>query len=225
MRQQKQNNKRISLFPLRGILFLLFLNIMNVSFAQTTEIEALNDLVREVEKEKSEQKSVYSGGMLIFQPGSTITSNDLQDINAPSFAIGGILRFYVGKYLTAGIYGGSQKTTYLSANSKNSYFNFGYGGPFVGWTRKWDKMRATISAFAGMGSISNLHIESQIDDVLTEAYLFEHSAFVYSPIMSLDYALTKRLSLTFQALCLIGSFDNGKRFYNPTMQVGLLFNR
>lgn len=208
-----------------GFLFFMFLYLPNSSYAQSPMNDAIKVLEKEVEVVKEEKRSLYSGGMLIFQPGTTITSNKVHDINAPSLAIGGILRFYVGKYLTAGIYGGSQKTTYPTANSKNSYFNFGYGGPFVGWTRKWDKMRATVSAFAGMGSISNLHIESQTGEILTEAYLYEHSAFVYSPIVSLDYALTKRLSLTFQTVCLIGSFDDGKQFYNPTMQVGLLFNR
>lgn len=211
--------------PLSGYILVLFFILLNDSYAQSSMNEAIKELEKEVEVNVEEKKSIYSGGMLIFQPGGTITSNDFHDINAPSFAIGGILRFYFGNFLTAGIYGGSQKTTYITANSKNSYFNLGYGGPFVGWTRKRDKMRMTVSAFAGMGSISNLHIESQTGEVLTDAYLYEHSAFIYSPILSLDYALTKRLSLTFQTICLIGSFDDGKRFYNPTMQVGLLFNR
>lgn len=225
MRLQKHLNRLKNRLPLGGILLFLVMNLLNEAHAQSPINDAIKELEKEVKVIVEEKKSIYSGGMLIFQPGTTITSNDVHDINAPSFAIGGILRFYIGKQLTAGIYGGSQKTTYISANSKNSYFNLGYGGPFVGWTRKWDKTRATVSAFAGMGSISNLHIESQTGEVLTDAYLYEHSTFIYSPIISLDYALTKRLSLTFQTICLIGSFDNDKRFYNPTMQVGLLFTR
>ncbi len=210
---------------MRVIFFLCLLGLPFLSIAQTKEETAMRNLEKETEQIQSENKGIYSGGMLLFQPGYSITSNDRQDIKASSFAIGGILRMYFGKNLTAGIYGGSQKTTYPSANSVNSYFNFGYGGPFVGLTRKSGKIRYTVSAFAGMGSIRNLHIESQSGEILNDAYLYQHSALVYSPILSLDYALTKRLSLTFQTLCLIGSFDGGRRFYNPTMQFGVLFNR
>lgn len=210
---------------MRGIFFISLLGLPFLSYSQTKEETAMRNLEKETEQIQNENKGIYSGGMLLFQPGYSITSNDRQDIKASSFAIGGILRMYFGKNLTAGIYGGSQKTTYPSTNSVNSYFNFGYGGPFVGLTRKSGKIRYTVSAFAGMGSIRNLHIESQNGETLTESYLYQHSALVYSPILSLDYALTKRLSLTFQTLCLIGSFDGGKRFYNPTMQFGVLFNR
>lgn len=210
---------------MRCNILIFLLGLPFLSFAQTNEETAMRNLEKETEQIKSENRGVYSGGMLLFQPGYTITSNNRQDIKASSFAIGGILRMYFGKHLTAGIYGGSQKTIYPSANSVNSYFNFGYGGPFVGLTHKSGRIRYTVSAFAGMGSIRNLHIESQNGEVLTEAYSYQHSALVYSPILSLDYALTKRLSLTFQTLCLTGSFDGGRKFYNPTMQFGVLFNR
>lgn len=205
------------------ISFIIALPFLTVAQGQSDE--AIQSMVQDVQQAKKENKSVYSGGMLLFQPGYTLTSNDRQDIKASSMAIGGILRMYLGNFLTAGIYGGSQKTTYPSTNSVNSYFNFGYGGPFVGITHKRGNYRYTLSAFAGMGSIKNLHIENQTGETLSEAYLYQHSALVYSPILSLDYALTKRLSLTFQTLCLMGTFDGGKSFFNPTMQVGLLFNR
>jgi len=210
---------------MRSIVLFLVLNFPFLLVAQTNEEAAMRKLEKETEQIQRDKKGVYSGGMLLFQPGYTLTSNDKQDIKAPSLAIGGILRLYFGKQLTAGIYGGSQKTTYPSANSVHSYFNFGYGGPFVGLTHLSGKFRYTLSAFAGMGSIHNLHIESQTGEVLTEAYSYQHSALVYSPIFSMDYALTKRLSLTFQTLCLTGSFDGGRTFYNPTMQFGVLFSR
>lgn len=210
---------------MKSIFFIILMGLPFLSLAQDSTDEALRKMEQEVQQTQNENKGVYSGGMLLFQPGYTITSNDRQDIKASSFAIGGILRMYFGKHLTAGIYGGSQKTIYPSANSVNSYFNFGYGGPFVGLTHKSGKYRYTLSAFAGMGSIKNLHIENQTGESLTEAYLYQHSALVYSPILSLDYALSKRLSLTFQALFLMGSFDGGRKFYNPTMQCGVLFNR
>lgn len=216
---------RIILPSMKYFLFLIMLGLPFCSPAQNPTEDAMNVMRQEAEQQQAEKKGVYSGGMLLFQPGYTLTSNDFQDIKASSFAIGGILRMYFGKHLTAGIYGGTQKTTYPSTNSTNSYFNFGYGGPFVGLTHHSGKIRYTVSAFVGMGSIRNLHIESQNGETLTEAYLYQHSALVYSPILSLDYALTKRLSLTFQTLCLTGSFDGGKNFYNPTMQFGVLFNR
>lgn len=67
---------------------------------------------------QEEKKNLYSGGMLILQPGMTITSNEHQDIRHMSTAVGGILRLYFCNYLTAGLYGGSQKTNYPTAGSK-----------------------------------------------------------------------------------------------------------
>jgi hypothetical protein len=74
--------------------------------------------------------------MLILQPGFCITKNNHKDINELSFGLGGILRFYLFKHFTAGVNGGSQKATYSSGNSDNSTISLGYGGAFVGLTRK-----------------------------------------------------------------------------------------
>jgi len=170
-------------------------------------------------------KSIYSGGMLFYQPGYALTSNRHQTIRNASSALGGILRLYFGPNLTAGIYGGSLKTTYVSSGSDNSYLSLGYGGPFFGYSRKTGKIRYTASAFAGMGSVRNLHIESQQDNVLTDAYLYKHPAIVVSPILSFDYALTQKIALTMQAVWLTAAFDGNKTLINPTLQVGILFSR
>lgn len=173
---------------------------------------------------QEESKSLYSGGMLILQPGYTITGNDHQDIRDMSSSIGGILRMYFGRCFTAGIYGGSQKTHYKTTGSDNSYINLGYGGPFFGFSHKSGKFRYTASAFAGMGAFRNLHIENQTGNYLSNANLYKASTIVYSPILSVDYAITKRIYLTAQTLCLMGEFQN-QSFYNPTFQMGILFSR
>lgn len=173
---------------------------------------------------QEESKSLYSGGMLILQPGYTITGNDHQDIRDMSSSIGGILRMYFGRCFTAGIYGGSQKTHYKTTGSDNSYINLGYGGPFIGFSHKSGKFRYTASAFAGMGAFRNLHIENQTGNYLSDANLYKASTIVYSPILSVDYAITKRIYLTAQTLCLMGEFQN-QSFYNPTFQMGILFSR
>ena len=170
-------------------------------------------------------KSIYSGGMLILQPGYAITTSNYQTLRNLSFGIGGILRFYFLDHLTAGMYGGTQKTHYSSANSDNSYLNLGYGGPFIGYSRKSGKFRYTASAFVGRGSIKNLHIESQVNHVLTEAYWHKYPVTVFSPILSLDYSLSTRLMLTFQTVCLTAFYDTNRSFFNPTFQAGVLFNR
>lgn len=188
-------------------VFLVFLFIAVIGFSQ------------------NEHKSIYSGGMLIVQPGYVITGNNHQEIKSGNLGIGGILRFYFYEYFTAGIYGGTQKANYNSANSENSYINLGYGGPFLGFSRQNGRFRYTVSAFVGMGAIKNLHIESQSNNSLSEAYLYKNSTLVLSPILSLDYALSQRLSLTFQAVCLRAKVNNDKVFYNPALQVGILFNR
>ncbi|MDO9633555.1 MAG: hypothetical protein Q7J05_00740 [Paludibacter sp.] len=173
---------------------------------------------------QDESSTLYSGGMLILQPGFTMTANEHQDIRDVSFSIGGILRMYFCEYFTAGVYGGSQKTGYMTSNSQNSYLNLGYGGPFIGLSHKTGRFRYTASAFVGMGTFRNLHVESQDDNILTDANLYKSATVVYSPIFSLDYALTKRLYVTAQTICLMGEF-NGNSFYNPTFQFGILFSR
>ncbi|MCU0471979.1 MAG: hypothetical protein MUC93_01265 [Bacteroidales bacterium] len=169
-------------------------------------------------------KNKYSGGMLVLQLGYTYTANRHQNIHDVSFGLGGILRFYFYDFLTAGIYGGTQKTKYSSTNSGSSYLNLGYGGPFIGISRKAGKLRYSISAFAGKGTIRNLHIESQNNNTLTEAYLYKNSTMVYSPIICLDYALSQVLNLTFQTTMITAKSDNNK-LYNPTFQMGVLFSR
>jgi hypothetical protein len=170
------------------------------------------------------KKPLYSGGMLILQPGYTITSNEQATIHGMSTSIGGIIRLYFFDYVTAGIYGGSQTTSYQTSGSKNSYINVGYGGPFIGLTLQSGKFRYTASGFLGMGKIKNLHIQTQQDNLLNDSYLFVSSSLLYSPILSIDYALTKRLYITSQAICLSGKFEE-KPFYNPTFQLGILFSR
>lgn len=163
--------------------------------------------------------------MLIFQPGYATTTSNHQDISGISFGLGGILRLYFSNSIAAGIYGGTQKTGYSSTNSENSSISLGYGGPFVGFSRKVGRYRFTTSAFAGMGTVRNLHIESQSNSKLNDAYLYKHSALVFSPILSTDIALTQRLLLTLQAVYLIAKYDGSKTLFNPTFQVGILFNR
>jgi hypothetical protein len=170
-------------------------------------------------------KSIYSGGMLFLQAGYTIAENRHQSINDFSFGIGGILKFYFCRYFTTGIYGGTQRTKYSSVNSENSNINLSYGGPFLGFSLKAGKFRYTLSAFVGKGTVKNLHIESQNNNMLTDAYLYKNSTMVFSPILSLDYAMSQRLLLTLQTVCLTTKFDVDKTLYNPTFQIGILFYR
>jgi hypothetical protein len=171
-----------------------------------------------------DDKNLYSGGMLILQPGFTITTNPNQSIRNYSSAVGGILRMYFAEYYTAGIYGGSQQTNYTTPGSDNSYLHLGFGGAFTGLSIKSGKWRYTGSAFAGMGTFRNLHITEQAATNLSDAQLYQSSSLLYSPILSIDYALTGRIYLTIQTVCLIGKIDK-KEFYNPTMQLGILFSR
>jgi hypothetical protein len=169
--------------------------------------------------------NIYSGGMLILQPGYLMTQNVHRDIQGLNFGLGGMLRFYFLDFLTAGIYGGTQKTKYKTTASDNSYLSIGYGGVMFGLTKKVNRFRCTLTAFAGRGSITNLHIESQNNHMLSGAYLYKESAFIVSPLLSLDYALSKRLLLTMTTNYLTAKREDNTYLYNPTVQFGLLFNR
>jgi len=169
--------------------------------------------------------SIYSGGMLVLQPGITFSNNGHQEINAGSGSVGGILRLYFGSNLTGGIYGGSQTTNYKTPGSDDSFFKIGYGGPFFGFSKLSGKFRYTATLFAGMGSVTNLHIDNHTDDQLGDAWLHKSSTVLFSPIISVDYAITKRLFVTAQTICLTGKYDPNRWFYNPTLQFGILFSR
>lgn len=170
-------------------------------------------------------RPAYSGGMLIYQPGFSITSNPHQDIREFNSSIGGILRFYLGKYLTVGAYGGSQKTYYNTSGSENSFTSLGYGGPFVGLSHLTGKMRFTASAFAGQGTLKNLHIQHQNDANLVDADLYIQPVMVFSPIISIDYAITARISFTVQAVCLYAGLNDNHKYVSPALQFGFLISR
>lgn len=170
-------------------------------------------------------RPLYSGGMLIFQPGYSISSNPHQDIRAWNSSLGGILRLYVGDYFTFGAYGGSQKTYYSTTGSENSFTTLGYGGPFVGLSHLSGKVRFTASAFTGRGTLKNLHIEQQNGVSLTDATFYRQPVMVLSPILSLDYAITARINFTVQAVCLYAALNDNHRYISPTLQFGILFSR
>lgn len=181
-------------------------------------------MIGETANSQEQIKNIYSGGMLILQPGGLFAENGHQQIRDHNFGLGGMLRFYIFRNLTVGVFGGTQKTSYDSSNSENSSISIGYGGPMVGITKKSGKFRYTASFFAGPGTIRNLHIENQDDHFLNEAYFYKKSTLVYSPLLSVDYALTQRLVITMQGAFLMSTFS-GKPFYNPVLQLGVLFNR
>ncbi len=171
------------------------------------------------------EKELYSGGMLFLQPGYTISSNNLQEIKSNSIGIGGILRFYFFDHFTAGIYGGTQKTKYKTPGSNNSYINLSFGGPFIGVSEKLNKFRISLSFCAGKGSVKNLHIENEYNHFLLMSWYYKDPAFVMTPLLSVDYSLTNRLKLTMQGVCPIALYGEDRSMYNPTLQIGLLFNR
>ena len=96
----------------------------------------------------------------------------------------------------------------------------------LGWLYSYwrIKKKAVSKEYSGL-KVRNLHVESQSGSTLTDAYLYKHSALVYSPVLSVDFALTQRLMLTLQSVFLFASYDDGKTLKNPTFHVGLLFNR
>lgn len=172
-----------------------------------------------------EQKHLYSGGMLLFQPGYTMAENPNQKIESLGFGVGGELRFYIKNHLTAGIIGGSQKTRYNSSGSENSYISLGYGGPFIGYTYSGNRFRICASVSAGKGRIKNLHIESQDGVVLNNAEYYNYSAWVGYPMLSFDYFMTKKIAFTSQVIYLTALYNENDLYFCPVFQLGVLFNR
>ncbi len=169
-------------------------------------------------------KNMYSGGMLIWQPGIIQAENPHQSIKSSSRGIGGILRFYIRDHFTIGIWGGSVNTSYASAGSENSLLTLGYGGGFAGLTKNFEKFRITASFFGGYTAFNNLHIETQKGNKLTVAFLYTENGMSFSPLLSIDYTLTPRILLTVQG-CYLNSEFMTKSFNKTALHIGLLFNR
>jgi hypothetical protein len=170
------------------------------------------------------KRNLYSGGMLFFQPGYLIADNPYQKISERGNGLGGMLRLYFGRNLTAGIYGSTHKATYSTKGSVNSTLNIGYGGPFIGWTRKHNRYRFTLAVFVGRGALRNLHINSQQGNSLADADLYHIPLWLLSPMISADFSLTPKLVATLQFVCPTTQY-NKQPLYAPTIQVGVLFNR
>lgn len=171
------------------------------------------------------QKYLYSGGMLFFQPGFTIAENPHQTIESLGFGIGGMLRFYIKDHLTLGIIGGNQKTGYDTEFSKNSNISLGYGGPFVGYTYLKNKFRFCASISVAKGKIKNLHVSQQRGTAITEAYYYKYSATIAYPMISFDYLMTSKIAFTGQAIFLTAKYNQNDLYFCPVFQIGILFNR
>ena len=171
-----------------------------------------------------ENKALYTGGMLILQPGHLTGNNHLYSFEANTHGVGGIFRFYFLKYGTIGIYGGTQQGNYPTKNSSDSFLQIGYGGPFIGLSFQKNKFRYTFSSFVGKGTLKNLHIDKQTGTQLEQAHYVKQGITIFSPIASMDYALSKRLYLTLQTVYLLSYYEESK-LHNPIVQIGLLFHR
>jgi hypothetical protein len=174
---------------------------------------------------QSPASPIYSGGMLMLQPGISYASNPHESFKGVSFGLGGILRFYFRGNFTAGITGHSHKTTYTTSGSEHSTLSLGYGGPFAGYSKGYEKFRVTAGVFGGMGTLRNLHIDQQTGNLIGKAYLYRHRAYVFSPLISLDFHLTAKLSLVIQAMVPIATYDKDRIYINPAAQIGVVFNR
>ncbi len=190
----------------KSLLFLILIVFFQLIFAQN-------------------KSPMYSGGMLFFQPGYTITSNPNQEINSLGFGIGGLLRFYIKDHFTLGLIGGSQKTGYVSTQSENSYINLGYGGVFAGYTYFGEKFRFCIALSGGKGRIKNIHIEEQSGTEIISGNYYTYPVWVAYPMLSVDYYLSKKISLTTQVICLSTLDYQNDLYFCPVFQLGILFNR
>ena len=170
------------------------------------------------------ESNIYSGGMLIVQPGYLMADNTFGSINTFSTGIGGILRFYLGKHFTAGILGGNTGGHYNTQGSETSYLKLGYGGAFAGYSLRKNDWRFTSAVSIGGGSVKNLHVNEQIGNKLNDAHYFKYATPVVIPFISVDRSLTKRLYLTAQ---ISGIFftENRVIHQNPVFQAGILFGR
>jgi len=172
-----------------------------------------------------QEKSLYSGGMLFFQPGYTRYQNQSQEISNFSFGLGGLLRFYPTKHLCVGLAGGTQKAKYITSGSVNSYISLGYGGLIFGYTFIHGKMRFCANIGLARGRLKNLHITQQNGSIINQGDFYSYGAWVVYPSLSFDYMLTKKISFTTQLIHLSAVYNENDLYFCPVFQLGVLFNR
>ena len=145
----------------------------------------------------------FSGGMMIhsgYLKSSTFTIHSpylsvQNTVEGLSFGLGGCARIHFGNNLRVGGEGFISNVRY---GDYNSHFKLSSGGLLVDYAVSFSRFTTFAGAVFGGGSVENITLNSKpLNDYTAEASTsYRTYSFIYiTPMLGLEYALTKKLSL------------------------------
>ena len=145
----------------------------------------------------------FSGGMMVhtgYLKSSTFTIHSpyfsVQNVvEGVPFGLGGCARIHFGKNLRVGGEGFISNVRY---GDYNSHFKISSGGLLVDYAVRFSRFTTFAGAGFGGGSVENITLNSEpLNDYTSEpSTSYRTYSFLYlTPMLGMEYALTKKLSL------------------------------
>lgn len=163
---------------------------------------------------KSAKFSLYDGASSTFFP-------EKKQINDLTYGIGGVLKFFIGKYFRLGFEGYASTSNYEKIGSK---YKLGWGGLLVDCYYPLGRFLPYVGLTIGGGGVSNLSFV-QVSPTYKEVLYDKYTTFLITPFVGVEYMLTDRINCSFKVdfICdVLGEHDSfawGPRFY-----LGIIFS-
>lgn len=169
--------------------------------------------------EKSEVLLI-SGGM--FYHLTPLTLDGLPgDDRALSHGLGGRLGFYLFRYLRLG--GGGDVGT-AAFGELDSYLRTGHGGLIVEGALPLGPVEILLGALIGGQSMRVYDFEEDLGDGKYRVRRYRESAFLVTPLLSVEVTFIRRLKASFYAQYFPAPLMDGFYGHTVTLALGLQFN-
>ena len=172
-----------------------------------------------------EQKTFFSGGMAL-QAGYASLKNEAASYQGVITGMGGRIHFYTGAHVRVGSGGASVKMAYTHNGFNENYTRIGYAGVTLEATTRMRQWQLSAGILAGGAGYTNLHIIAETSDGARTVLLENRRSFLLSPLITIERALSKSLSLMGMMDYLWGpELGRNKHLKTPKLHVGVLFNK
>ncbi|PLX00951.1 MAG: hypothetical protein C0594_14935 [Marinilabiliales bacterium] len=170
----------------------------------------------------SEDK-LFGGGMFI-ETGYWKVSTLYGDASGSPLGIGGKLHFQLSKHYRIGMMGAKTTLNYINIGLEGSYLQLGYGGLTGEAVYEKGDVIITGGFLFGGASINNLHLLNKtVPESVYSAQINHYTSLIFSPIVSVEYAATEKISLTLICDYLMGDKIAEDTKLGPKFRFGVIF--
>jgi hypothetical protein len=164
----------------------------------------------------------FCGGMF-YQVGWSRIQTPAGTVSGISRGLGGKLGFYVSPSLRLGAMGFSGSLRYdKNVHSPSSHISMSAGGLNAELVRHLRSVAFSAGIMLGGGRIEHLHIMDVGAGSNTVSYN-DYSTFLIAPMLSLEYPLSEKITVTVTADWLLGTAVISGINYGPSLRLGVLF--